>query len=102
MPHSFGYRSQTRKTFQQAFRHKGAIRMTKYLTTFKIGQYVDIKVDGSQQKGMPHKTYHGRTGRVFNINPRSIGVIIQKQVREKYQEKRIHVRKEHLQISQSR
>lgn len=51
---------------------------------------------------MPHKTYHGKTGRVFDVNPRSIGVIINKHVRERYQEKRIHVRCEHVRASHSR
>ena len=39
--------------------------MTNYLTTYKVGDYVDIKVDGSQHKGMPFKLYHGRTGTVI-------------------------------------
>jgi len=78
MPHSFGYRSQTRKMFSQPFRRSGAIRIQKYLNKYKLGQYVDIIVDPSQHKGMPHKTYHGRTGRIFNINPRSIGIIVRK------------------------
>ena len=51
---------------------------------------------------MPHKTYHGKTGRVFDINKRSVGVIINKHVREKYREKKIHVRVEHLRASNSR
>ena len=46
----------------------------KYLCEYNIGDFVDIKVDGSEHKGMPHRYYHGRTGRVFNINPRSVGV----------------------------
>ena len=48
---------------------------------------------------MPHKFYHGRTGRVFDISPNSIGVMVNKQVRNRIVEKRIHVRVEHLRIS---
>jgi large subunit ribosomal protein L21e len=51
---------------------------------------------------MPYKYYHGRTGRVFNVNPRSIGVVVNKQVRNRIIPKRIHVRIEHLKLSTSR
>ena len=37
--------------------------------------------DGAFQKGMPHKFYHGKTGRVFNVTKRAVGVIINKQIR---------------------
>ena len=33
------------------------------------------------QKGMPYKVYHGRTGRVFNVTKRGLGVIVNKRVR---------------------
>jgi len=48
---------------------------------------------------MPFKFYHGRTGRVFNVNPNSIGVIVNKQIRSRIIPKRIHVRVEHLKKS---
>ena len=31
-------------------------------------------------QGMPHKVYHGRTGRVWNVTKRAIGVEVNKQV----------------------
>ena len=42
------------------------------------------------------------TGTVFNVNPRSVGVIVNKQVRSRIIPKRIHVRVEHLKLSTSR
>jgi len=51
---------------------------------------------------MPHKYYHGRTGVVFNVTPRSIGVEVNKTVRHKQLAKRIHVRVEHVRPSKSR
>ena len=51
---------------------------------------------------MPHHFYHGRTGRVFNVNPRSLGVSMEKQVRNRKIEKRIHVRIEHVRKSNCR
>ena len=51
---------------------------------------------------MPFKYYHGRTGRVFNVNPRAIGVIVNKLVNGRVIGKRIHVRVEHIRPSQCR
>ncbi|XP_062114410.1 large ribosomal subunit protein eL21x/eL21w-like [Humulus lupulus] len=48
---------------------------------------------------MPHKFYHGRTGRVWNITKRAIGVEVSKQVGNRIIKKRIHVRVEHVQPS---
>ena len=41
---------------------------------------MDIKVNGAVHKGMPHKFYHGRTGKVWNVTKRAIGVEVNKQV----------------------
>jgi large subunit ribosomal protein L21e len=51
---------------------------------------------------MPYKYYHGKTGRVFNVNPRSVGVVVNKQIRNRISPKRIHVRVEHVKKSTSR
>jgi len=102
MPHAYGYRSGTRSKFSKAFRKAGAIRISKVLTSYKIGDYVDVIVDGAIHKGMPYSFYHGRTGRVFNVNPRSVGIIINKQVRNRIIQKRLHVRVDHVRISTSR
>ena len=99
MPHSFGYRGKTRHLFKRPFRCNGAEHLSTYLKQYKKGMFVDIVSNGSIHKGMPHKFYHGRTGRVFDISPNSIGVIINKQVRNRIVEKKIHVRVEHLRIS---
>ncbi len=102
MTHSYGYKRRTRHKFRKGFKQHGAIHISKTLTSYKIGDIVDIVVDGATHKGMPYKYYHGRTGRVFNVNPRSIGVIVNKQVRQRIIPKRIHVRVEHLKLSTSR
>jgi len=102
MPHCYGYRSGTRHKFAKPFRKHGAIHISKTLTAYRVGDLIDIIVDGAIHKGMPHKFYHGRTGTVFNVNPRSIGVIITKQVRNRIVEKRIHVRVEHIRQSTTR
>jgi len=99
MPHSYGYRARTRKVFSKGFRKHGAAPLSGSLTTYKLGDYVDIVVNGSVHKGMPYKVYHGKTGKVFNVNPNGIGVIINKEVRNRIERKRIHVRVDHLRKS---
>jgi large subunit ribosomal protein L21e len=99
MPHAYGYRSRTRDLFKRAFRRHGLPHLSTFLTNYKKGDFVDIVGNGAVHKGMPFKFYHGRTGRVFNVNPNSIGVIINKQVRNRIVHKRVHVRVEHLKRS---
>ena len=70
--------------------------------SYRIGDYVDIVTDGSVHKGMPHKQYHGKTGRVFNVNRVAIGIIVNKYHNGRIMAKRIHVRTEHVRKSQSR
>ena len=50
MPAGHGLRSRTRDKFSRAFRGKGYIPLTTYLRTYKIGDYVDIKVNAAVQK----------------------------------------------------
>ncbi len=102
MTHSYGQRRKTRHKFRKGFKQVGAIHISRTLTPYKVGDFVDIVVDGSIHKGMPYKYYHGRSGRVFNVNPRAIGVIVNKQVRNRIIPKRLHVRIEHLKLSSCR
>lgn len=37
--------------------------MSTYLVTYRVGDIVDIKANAAQQKGMPHKYYHGSVSR---------------------------------------
>jgi large subunit ribosomal protein L21e len=99
MPHSFGYRAATRTLFKKAFRTNGRCNTSTYLRTFKRGDYVDIKVDSSIHKGMPHKYYHGRTGVIFNVNKRAVGVTVKKLVNGRIIKKNIHVALPHVHAS---
>jgi large subunit ribosomal protein L21e len=51
---------------------------------------------------MPHKYYHGKSGRVWNVTKRAIGVELLKIVNGRYIKKRFHVRVEHVQPSRCR
>ena len=97
-----GRRARTRDVFSRPFRQKGFINLTTYLREYRIGDYVDIKVNGAIHKGMPHKCYQGKTGVVWNVTRRAIGVEVTKIHREKQLRKRIHVRVEHVQPSRCR
>lgn len=100
---STGYRSGTRDLFSKKFRTKGGNPgLTTFARMFKKGDFVDIIADPAQQKGMPHKTYHGKTGRIWNINKRAVGVEVNKVHRQRQIVKRIHVRVEHVRPSRSR
>ena len=46
-----------------------------------MGDYVDIVANGAVHKGMPYKVYHGKTGRVWNVTKRALGVEVNKLVR---------------------
>jgi len=103
MPHAYGYRGKTRDLFQRPFRAHGANQpLTTYLRTIKLGDYVDVVGNGAIHKGMPHKYYHGRTGIVWNVTPRAVGVLVNKQVRNRIIKKKIHVRVEHIRKSKCR
>ena len=102
MPHCFGLRARTRDLFSKAWRKHGTIPLSKYLISYRKGDYVDVIADGSIQRGMPHKFYHGKTGRVFNVTKHALGVIVNKRVGNRIIPKRIHVRVEHVRMSNSR
>ena len=78
--------------------------MLSFLTTQFLFLFCfrSLKGNGAIQKGMPHKFYHGKTGRVFNVTPHAVGVCVNKQVRNRIVEKRINIRIEHVKHSNSR
>jgi len=102
MPHSFGYRARTRHMFKRGFKEHGPIKTSTFLINYHVGDVVDIKANAAQQKGMPHKYYHGRTGIVYNVTPSAVGVIVFKVVGNRYIEKRVNLRVEHVRHSKCR
>ncbi|KAK8201951.1 60S ribosomal protein L21A [Zalaria obscura] len=102
MGHSAGLRAGTRYAFSRGFKEKGMIRMSTYLRQYKVGDIVDVVANGAVQKGLPYKVYHGKTGVVYNVTKSAVGVILYKQVRNRYIEKRVNLRIEHVRLSRSR
>jgi len=63
---------------------------------------LDLDTPLTHSLSMPYKVYHGKTGVVYNVTKSSVGVILYRQVRNRYIEKRINVRIEHVRKSRSR
>eukprot|EP00112_Aurelia_sp_Birch-Aquarium-sp1_P001974 Seg1217.1 transcript_id=Seg1217.1/GoldUCD/mRNA.D3Y31 product="60S ribosomal protein L21-A" pseudo=true protein_id=Seg1217.1/GoldUCD/D3Y31 len=97
-----GYRKCTRHLFSKAFKKNGVEHLSTYFKVYKVGDIIDIKGNGAFQKGMPHKFYHGKTGRVFNVTKRAVGAIVNKKLGNRIIPKRINVRIEHIRHSKCR
>eukprot|EP01055_Gregarina_sp_Pseudo9_P004029 Gregarina_sp_Pseudo_9__4028@NODE_416_length_2880_cov_199_351637_g393_i0_p3_GENE_NODE_416_length_2880_cov_199_351637_g393_i0NODE_416_length_2880_cov_199_351637_g393_i0_p3_ORF_typecomplete_len161_score40_73Ribosomal_L21e/PF01157_18/5_4e37ADK/PF00406_22/0_074_NODE_416_length_2880_cov_199_351637_g393_i095577 len=96
MTHAYGLRHGTRYKFSKGFRQNGMPYLNKYLAVYKRGDYVTVKTNGAIQKGMPHMFYHGRTGVVYDVTPRAVGVMIPKRVGNREILKKFHIRIEHI------
>lgn len=94
------------------FGHNKPPKPSSITTTHIHIQYIYIQIyivdfcflqgNGAFQGGMPHKSYHGRTGRVFNVSHRALGIIVNKRVRARIIPKRVYVRIEHVKPSNCR
>ena len=51
--------------------------------------------------GMPCYYYHGKTRRVYNVTQHAVGIIVNKQVKDRVLAKRINVHIEHVKHSKS-
>ncbi|ELW47856.1 60S ribosomal protein L21 [Tupaia chinensis] len=88
--------------FSGTYRKHGVVPLVTYMRIYKKGDIVDIKGMGTIGKGLPHKCYHGKTGRVYNVTQHAVGIVVNKQVKGKSLAKRINVRTEHNKHSKSR
>ena len=102
MGHTTGLRRRTRHLISKSFRRHGHVQLSKKMETFRVGDHVDIIIDAADQKGMPAKYYHGKSGKVFNVNRHAVGVIVNKKVGNRIMHKRINVRTAHVRKSAHR
>eukprot|EP00070_Physeter_catodon_P037135 XP_028344029.1 60S ribosomal protein L21-like [Physeter catodon] len=102
MTNTKGKRRGTRYMFSRPFRKHGVVPLATYTRIHEKGDIVDIKGMGAVQQRMPHKRYHGKTGRVYSVTQHAVGIIVNKQVKGKILAKRINVRIEHIKHSKSR
>lgn len=96
MGHTAGLRWGTRYCFARKFKKHGIAPPSQELRTFRLGDLVDIKVNGGFHKGMPHRLYHGTTGVVWNVSPHALGILVYRRVNNHIAPKRIYVRTEHV------
>ena len=61
------------------FRKCGVVPLATYMCIYQKGDIVAIKAISTVQKGMPHKCYHGKTGRVYNVTQHAVGITVNKQ-----------------------
>ncbi|MFX1561458.1 MAG: 50S ribosomal protein L21e [Promethearchaeota archaeon] len=92
---SHGYRARTRSLMSKRVRQRGLSSPSRVLIDYEVGQRVDIVIDSSFHKGMPHRRYHGKTGVVTGLRGRAIMV----DVGLGKATKTLIVRREHLQPS---
>ena len=102
MPHAFGRYAGTRHMLAKPFKKRGLAAPSKALEVFHINDHVDLVFDQAVTKGMHAKVYQGRTGKVFTVHKRGIGVIVRKRVRHRYMMKKIYVRHEHVRKNKGR
>lgn len=59
-----GFRRKSRHVMRKNPRKKGLAPLGRYLSDFEVGDYVDIIIDPSVHKAMPHRRFQGKTGRI--------------------------------------
>ena len=64
MKRSKGIRSKSRKILRKKPRERGIHSITRALQHFEEGESVNIVIDSSVHKGMPHIRFQGYTGKV--------------------------------------
>lgn len=92
---SHGYRARTRGLMSKRIRQRGLSSPSKVLVNYEVGQRVDVVINPSFHRGMPHKRYHGRTGVITGLRGRAVLV----DVGLGKATKTLIVRREHLQLS---
>jgi len=92
---SRGLRRRTRKILRKDPRKRGLSPITHEFQQFEVGERVNIVLDPSVHRGMPHPRFHGRTGIVVGTQGRSFLI----EVRDGGKIKTVISRPEHLRKS---
>ena len=67
------------------------------LHDFSEGDVVDVILDPAEHKGMPHRRFHGKTGKILRKQGKAYVVV----VKQGNAIKQLTARKEHLRLSRS-
>ena len=92
MQRSRGFRTKTRQVLKKKPRARGLSPITRGFQTFESGEKVNIKIDPSIHKGMPHSRFQGLTGVI--VAPRGTAYEVRVMVGNK--PKTVVSRPEHL------
>lgn len=52
--------------------------MAMYMQIYEKGDTAAIRGMATVHKGMAHKCYYGKTGRVYNVTQHAVGIIVNK------------------------
>ena len=61
---SKGIRSKSRHVLRKKPRDRGSSSITRALQQFEVGESVNVNIDSSVHKGMPHPRFQGHTGKI--------------------------------------
>ena len=89
---SKGIRSKSRSILRKKPRDRGIKSISRALQQFKEGESVNIVIDPSVHKGMPHIRFQGKTGKIKGKQGNSYQV----EVKDGKKYKNLIVRTEHL------
>jgi large subunit ribosomal protein L21e len=92
MKASRGPRRRTRRVLSKSPRKRGLSPITYEFQDFEVGEKVNIVLDPSIHRGMPHPRFHGKTGTVVGNQGKSFVV----KVRDGNKLKTVVSRPEHL------
>nr|XP_044999456.1 60S ribosomal protein L21-like [Jaculus jaculus] len=101
MTNTKGERRDTWYMFSRSFRKHTVVLLAMYMRTYKKSDIVDIKEMDAIQNGIPHKCYHGKTGRIYNVTQHAVGILVNKQVKVKILAKKSNECLEHIKHSKS-
>jgi len=77
---SKGIRSKSRSILRKKPRTRGMPTLTRALQHFEIGDSVNIDIEPSVHKGMPHPQFNGLTGKIEGMQGEAylVGIIVGK------------------------
>jgi large subunit ribosomal protein L21e len=92
-----GSRKRMRRLLRKDLGSRSGPRPEVYLSELEPGAKVVILVDPASHKGMPHRRYHGRVGRI--VEKRGRGYVVAVQIGSKL--RKLSVLPEHLRPAES-
>ena len=92
MKRSKGQRQGTRQILRRCKSERGRLNIARVMHEYEVGDRVAVVLDGGQQKGMPHRRFNGRSGRISGKQGRAWVV----EVKDGNMKKTVVARPEHL------